>query len=183
MSWLLHVLGWKAVSKMVEALKDKVLGRAADLWAARQAMRLEDERRVLASENAVADAHHKRYLGGDYRPPADDMGDIRIGDTTINYPTPAAPAAAAPAAAPAAGQAAAAAGMGALGKLAASAALLATGAGGAVVVPKILDALTAPPSSEAPAEPAGDRDADTLFDLRIVPDEEMLQRFRENDHS
>jgi hypothetical protein len=51
-------------------------------------MMLEDTRRILAKEDAVADAVHRRAFGNDYQPPGEeDMGDINVGDTTI-YQTP-----------------------------------------------------------------------------------------------
>lgn len=48
---------------------------------------LEDTRRILAKEDAVADAVQKRAFGDDYMPPGDeDMGDIHVGD--VNHPAP-----------------------------------------------------------------------------------------------
>lgn len=50
-------------------------------------MMLEDTRRILAKEDAVADAVQKRAFGDDYMPPGDeDMGDIHVGD--VNHPAP-----------------------------------------------------------------------------------------------
>lgn len=46
---------------------------------------LEDTRRILAKEDAVADAVHRRTLGADYKPPdEEDMGNIHVGDMNVH---------------------------------------------------------------------------------------------------
>jgi hypothetical protein len=53
-------------------------------------MMLEDTRRLLAKEDAVADAVHRRAFGDDYSPPSDEeMGTIHVGDTIIHHAAPA----------------------------------------------------------------------------------------------
>lgn len=76
-----------------ETLKNRVLRTAAGLWTARQAVMLEDTRRTLANEDAVANAHHSRHLGALYKPvEAEEMGDIRIGDDVHHHHAPVAKA-------------------------------------------------------------------------------------------
>lgn len=64
---------------------ERILKDQAGLNAAERAMMLEDTRRILAKEDAVADAVHRRAFGDDYKPPGEDeMGDIHVGDTIIH---------------------------------------------------------------------------------------------------
>jgi len=70
---------------------EKIAKQQTGLKAAERAMMLEDTRRILAAENAVADAVHKRAFGEDYKPMEDDMGDIHVGDK-IEYTPPPQPA-------------------------------------------------------------------------------------------
>lgn len=127
---------------------------------------IEDTRRVLAAENAVADAHYRRYMGDDYQPPeADDMGDIKIGDTYITQAPPQTLPQAIPI--PDASQSKAG-GLSSLAKAAVlGSALLGTGGTGfgvatllnaaKKVVPAVVDAVD---------------DADTKYELRLAPREE-----------
>ena len=71
-----------------KTIREKVAKQQTGLNAAKRAMMLEDTRRILAKEDAVADAVHRRAFGSDYQPPdEEDMGDINVGDTTI-YQSP-----------------------------------------------------------------------------------------------
>jgi len=71
-------------------LKQTILKQQSGLNAAKRAMMLEDTRRILAKEDAVADAVHRRAFGEDYQPPdEDDMGTIHVGDTKIYHAPPA----------------------------------------------------------------------------------------------
>ena len=75
------------------AIKPETIERIAKaqtgLNAAERAIMLEDTRRILAKEDAVADAVHRRAFGDNYKPPSDDeMGDIHVGDTTIYQSSP-----------------------------------------------------------------------------------------------
>jgi len=67
---------------------EKIARQQTGLKAAERAMMLEDTRRILAAENAVADAVHKRAFGEDYKPMDDDMGDIHVGDKIEYTPPP-----------------------------------------------------------------------------------------------
>lgn len=76
------------VNSIDPAVATRVAKQQTGLNAATRAMMLEDTRRILAKEDAVADAVHRRTFGEDYMPPSEkEMGEIHVGDK-ITYQTP-----------------------------------------------------------------------------------------------
>lgn len=148
-----------------ESLKERILKQQSGLNAAERAVMMEDTRRLLAKEDAVADAHYRTHMGEAYQPPKDeDMGDIHVGDTIYygkpdeqkSEPPKPTPMQAKPTVPPKEKQ-----GMSTAAKIAAMG--LAAVAGGSGVGLPIAYAIS---QMERPAVTSGD-DTDTKYDLKI----------------
>lgn len=140
-------------------LSPKNLERMARLRLGHEAVMLQDAQEALEMNRKTV-AEHYRQNGLNL--PADDMGTINLGDTTVYQTTP-------PAVTPAP-----ATGLSALAKagiITAGAAALGGGVGLPFALPAIIDALkpVVTPAPVTPVQPAPtiDTDTDTVFDLFI----------------